>query len=100
MLLRNIPKTDDKGCIARALPNIPVGSRLLRTEERGGSFLCVFGIYRSPEEFTNVAKQLWHPFDELRNLPDELITFTGHQKANHNAERVDDQSQGTARVGD
>ena len=73
VLLRNIPKTDDKGCIARALPNIPVGSRLLRTEERGGSFLCVFGIYRSPEEFTNVAKQLWHPFDELRNLPDELV---------------------------
>ena len=73
LLLKSIPEVDDKKCIKKAISDIPMGSKLLRTEEKGGMNLCVFGIYRSPQAFVTVARQLWHPYDELRNLPDELI---------------------------
>ena len=55
------------------LHNVPAGSRLLRTEANKGGFTCVFGVYRSMQQFVECARQLWHPFDELRNLPDRLI---------------------------
>ena len=35
--------------------------------------VCVFGVYHSKEQFVSVARQIWHPFDELRNVPDRLI---------------------------
>lgn len=53
--------------------NIPQGCKLLRAEANKGGFLCVFGIYRTMQDFVEVAKILWHPFDELKNLPDNLI---------------------------
>lgn len=35
--------------------------------------VCVFGVYHSKEQFVSVARQIWHPFDELMNVPDRLI---------------------------
>ena len=32
-----------------------------------------FWIYRSFQAFTQIAKQLWHPYDELKNLPEDLV---------------------------
>ena len=71
--VKHLPPVDHKGCLTKPLQDIPVGSKLLRTEAKKGSTLCVFGIYRSFEAFTQVAKQLWHPYDELRNLPGDLV---------------------------
>ena len=50
----------------------PPEPNYLELKRRGGKFLCVFGIYRSMHDFTQLARQLWHPYDELLNLPDEL----------------------------
>ena len=73
MQVRQIPSTDDKKHILQACGKVPAGSKLLRAEARSGGFLCIFGVFRSMEQFVQVAKQLWHPFDELSNLPDDII---------------------------
>jgi len=73
ILVDEIPPTNDKQCLLQSIGQAPAGAKLLRTEEKRGKFLCVFGIYRSMHDFTQLARQLWHPYDELLNLPDELI---------------------------
>ena len=73
VLLASIPSLDTKKCLTEDVRDIPVGSKLLRTEAKEGKILCVFGIFRSMHDFVQVAKSLKHPFDELMNLPDVLI---------------------------
>ena len=77
MLLPTSPKLDGKNKLLQALPNIPKGSKLLRSEVKGGQgdkqfTMYVFGIFHGHEKFVKVARSLWHPFDELRHLPDFL----------------------------
>ena len=72
--LQSIPPLNDKKQLIHDIQNVPAGSRLLRAEANKGVFLCVFGVYRSMQQFIECAKQLWHPFDELKNLPDRLIS--------------------------
>ena len=67
------PTTDDKHCLVQPVGNAPKGAKLLRSEAKGGKLLCVFGLYRSMHEFVELSRQLWHPYDELVNLPDEII---------------------------
>ncbi len=67
------PSLDGKKCLNSTFCNVPAGSKLLRTEARGDSKLYVFGVFRSMEEFVLDSRQLWHPYDELVNLPDALI---------------------------
>ena len=71
--VKHLPPVDHKGCLTKPLQDIPAGSKLLRTEAKKGSTLCIFGVYRSFEAFTQIARQLWHPYDELRNLPGDLV---------------------------
>ena len=71
--LQSVPPVNDKRQLVNGLHNVPAGSRLLRSEANKGGFLCVFRVYRSMQQFIECARQLWHPFDELRNLPDRLI---------------------------
>ena len=78
LCLAAVPPTDAKQRLVNPCQHIPIGSKLLRSEAKWGTcleprFLCVFGVYRSPSEFVDVARQLWHPFDELHNLPDSMI---------------------------
>ena len=69
-----IPKVDGKRQLVEDIGSrIPRGSKLLRTEANKGGFLCVVGVYRSMQEFVEVSRTLWHPFDELKNLPDNLV---------------------------
>ena len=56
-----------------ALGDIPAGAKLLRTEAKQGSFLCVFGVYHTTQQFVWECRQLQHPFDEFMNLPDILL---------------------------
>ena len=75
-LMDAVPALDNKRNLLHAHGPIPAGSRLLRTEANKGrpeKHLCVFGIYRSSSQFVDSARMLWHPFDELRNLPDRMI---------------------------
>ena len=77
MLLSNAPELDGKNKLVTPLPNIPKGSKLLRTEAKGGQGdktfnMYVFGIFHGHVKFVKVAKSLWHPFDELRHLPEFL----------------------------
>ena len=75
-LMDKVPAVDHKKNLMHAHGPIPAGSRLLRSEANKGNpakFLCVFGIYRSMLQFVDSARLLWHPFDELRNLPDRMI---------------------------
>ena len=75
-MLESVPALDHKRNLLKAHGPIPAGSRLLRTEAdkgRSEKVLCVFGIYRSMSQFVECARSLWHPFDELRNLPDRMI---------------------------
>ena len=65
------PPLNNKKLLSESWQALPKGAKLLRTEaKRGGVFLFVFGFFRNMRQFVDVAKQLWHPFDELRNLPD------------------------------
>ena len=73
LLASETPPLTDKKLLTRAWLGVPAGAKLLRTEaKRGEVKMFVFGIFRSMQQFVSVSKQLWHPFDELRNLPDCL----------------------------
>ena len=74
--VEQLPTVDHKRCLCHNLGNIPSGSKLLRTEANWGNTgktLCIIGIYRSMQQFVTAARQLWHPFDELRNMPDLMV---------------------------
>ena len=74
ILARTAPPLTDKRTLTSSWMGVPSGAKLLRSEaKQGGQQMYVFGIFRSMQQFVSVAKQLWHPFDELRNLPDCLI---------------------------
>ena len=78
ILLDTEPPLDSKHKLTKDLPNIPAGSRLLRSEAKGGSgmkqfTMHVFGIFHGFEKFTTIARSLWHPFDELRHIPDLMV---------------------------
>ena len=60
-----MPPINDKKVLSSSWHSIPAGSKLLRTEAKRGG--------RGMQDFVEVAKQLWHPFDELRNLPDCMV---------------------------
>ena len=77
VVLTEEPEIDSKKRLVRPLGAIPAGSRLLRTEANRGKLedktLYVFGIYHSDEHFVELSRALWHPFDELRHIPDLMI---------------------------
>ena len=78
VLLETGPSLDSKNRLAHDLPNIPAGSKLLRSEAKGGSgtrqfTMYVFGIFHGHKRFVNIAKSLWHPFDELKHIPDLMV---------------------------
>ena len=69
---------DSKHCLTRALQGVPAGARLLKGVEgascKGSAGDRVsFGVYRSEEQFVTFAKQLDHPFDTCRAIPDGLL---------------------------
>ena len=75
--LKHLPSLSSKKTLTNSLQGVPVGSKLLRSEAKRGAngeptFLCVFGIFHSKDEFTRLAMTLQHPFDDLRHLPDCL----------------------------
>ena len=72
IVVKSMPALNEKQCLLRQFGHIPAGAKLLRTEDSRGKILCVFGSYRSMHHFVTFSRQLWHPFDELQNLPDEL----------------------------
>ena len=77
VLVRNIPNVDNKKCLTQPHGDIPKGCKLLRTEANKGKdgdlTLCVFGCFRTMQQFVDVSRQIWHPYDELKNLPDSLV---------------------------
>ena len=74
ILSKSPPPLSNKKTLTASWMGVPPGAKLLRTEAtREDLQLYVFGIFRSMQQFVSLAKQLWHPFDELRNLPDCLI---------------------------
>eukprot|EP00435_Cladocopium_sp_Y103_P036529 s3063_g9.t1 len=77
VLLPDIPPLDHKKCLLQPCADLPAGCKLLRTEANKGRHgdltMCVFGCFHSMQQVVSVAKQLWHPYDELRNLPDPLV---------------------------
>ena len=77
VLTRNIPNVDNKKCLTQQHGDIPKGCKLLRTEANKGKdgdlTLCVFGCFRTMQQFVDVSRQIWHPYDELKNLPDSLV---------------------------
>ena len=54
-------------------PQVPAGSKLLRSEKKGDMILCVFGMCHSCEKFVEMARSLWHPFDLAAHMPDYLL---------------------------
>ena len=86
------PPLNAKNCLEKPWLQVPAKSKLLRVSvERGGADtragelgdelqvgaascrFYTFGVYRSPEVFVREAKQLDHPFDTARALPDGLV---------------------------
>ena len=67
------PAVDAKRCLVTECGPVPAGARLLRTEADTGRFKCVFGIYRTKEQFLERAKELWRPYDTMILLPDEIV---------------------------
>ena len=94
---------DAKSCLTVALPSVPAGAKLLRRPVKGvgsasglgplglgpsalasglgpsfpsapaGRPLASFGIYRSPSEFVSAARDLEHPFDSCKAVPDRIL---------------------------
>ena len=73
LLLHNTPALDSKRCLMQPCRNVPVGSKLLRSEKKGKMVLCIFGVFHTCEKFVHVAKSLWHPFDLAAHIPDHLL---------------------------
>ena len=73
VVFAEVPAVDHKNCLVYSQGPIPKGAKLLRAEATRGKYLCVFGLFRDYQEFVTAARQLWHPFDELVHLPDDLI---------------------------
>ena len=48
-----LPQVDHKGCLTHHMHGIPAGGKMLRTEAKRGSILCVSGVYRSFAEFSH-----------------------------------------------
>ena len=72
--LPRLPALSSKQCITNAVIDVPSGSKLIRSEKKGdGLWLCIFGVYRSFDQFVLEAQSLLHPFDTLAQLPDYLI---------------------------
>lgn len=72
-VLTSVPPTDHKRLTLYACYDVPVKSKLLRTEAQQGGILCIFGIFRSPEQFVQMSRSLKHPFDDLIHVPDMLL---------------------------
>ena len=77
VLLHQLPVLDSKRCLGQMCTSgkkrIPAGSKLLRSEKKGEMLLCVFGIFHSCEKFVDIARSLWHPFDQAAHMPDYLL---------------------------
>ena len=77
VLVRHIPTVDNKKCLIQPHGDIPAGCKLLRTEANKGKdgdlMLCVFGCFRTMQQFVDISRQIWHSYDELKNLPDALV---------------------------
>ena len=72
-VLRSVPRVDHKQLLITPCDDVPPKARLLRTEAKQGSFLCVFGVYHSPEQFVAASRSLKRPFDDLIHVPDLLL---------------------------
>ena len=65
-LLPSLPPLTPKRCLQHHTHGVPAGSKLLRSENRGAEgVFCVFGVFRSCENFVAEARRLYHPFDSL-----------------------------------
>lgn len=73
VLLSHKPAVTRKDTLVNPVGPIPAGSKLLRTEAKGGKMLCVIGIYRSFQQFVQASRALRHPFDDLFHVPDILL---------------------------
>eukprot|EP00435_Cladocopium_sp_Y103_P071504 s1184_g37.t1 len=76
VMLPQVPPVNNKRLITSPVLHIPAGAKLLRTEaKRGkdGQVMCVFGIFRSCQQFVHAAQCLSHPFDDFLNVPDILL---------------------------
>ena len=86
VLLSDQPSLDHKGCLLREFHDIPVGSKQLRVAkakrgESGSSTMMqlrVFGVYRCMLSFYNLSKEVMHPFDTFRGLPDHMLRVLCH----------------------
>ena len=73
------PKLDDKSKLTSDFYGIPSGSKMLRKApvDKGNTKLpktmWVFGIFRDPLAFLNIAKEVQHPFDSFRAVPHEIL---------------------------
>ena len=67
------PPINSKRLLTELWMGVPAGAKLLRSEAKGGSLCLCFWPLQEHGTVFDVAKQLWHPFDELRNLPGCLV---------------------------
>ena len=67
-----LPEVDHKQCLVHPLRDIPAGSKLLAATPLGnsGDFELKIGVYASPEEFVEQARDLRHPFESFSVIPD------------------------------
>lgn len=68
-----MPKLDNKKRLLQPLKQVPAGAKLLRSEAKGGGWLCVCGILRTMEQFVEASRALSHPFDTFLQVPDRLL---------------------------
>lgn len=74
----DVPMLSDKMCLVRPFHSVPVGSKLLRRIQAGGTnqpeeTVYTFGIFRSQWQFVSDAKAVLHPFDTCCALPDHML---------------------------
>ena len=73
------PKLDDKNKLTADFCGVLVGSKMLRKApvDKGDAginkTMCVFGIFREPLAFLTIAKEVQHPFDSFRAVPQKIL---------------------------
>ena len=83
------PKLDDKNKLTADFYGVPAGSKMLRKapvdKGEAGIYktMWVFGIFREPLAFLTIAKEVQHPFDSFRAVPQEILKVASNTLSKH-----------------
>ena len=80
------PKLDDKNKLTADFYGVPAGSKMLRkapVDKGEAGIYKTIGIFREPLAFLTIAKEVQHPFDSFRAVPQEILKVVCNTLSKH-----------------